>query len=39
VSDHFNTHLCFLFLHFLENCDSTLWALWLYLPTNNFGSS
>jgi vesicle coat complex subunit len=24
VSDHFNTHLCFLFLHFLENCDSTL---------------
>jgi vesicle coat complex subunit len=24
VGDHFNTHPCFLFLHFLENCDSTL---------------
>jgi hypothetical protein len=24
VSEHFNTHPCFLFLHFLENYDATL---------------
>ncbi len=36
VSDHFNTHPCFLFLHFLENCNSTFpLTIWIQLsPTS-----